>query len=314
MRSSRAASPLRATRLELAQGRRALAVVARGLADQRRLARREARQAGVEDQVARVLVVVVVVDGDADVVQHRRRPHQLALLRVAVVQAGRGQRVPHLQREPGDVLGVREVGVVLGGEVAHGVAADVARPAAVAEQRSKNTPSRRPASVASNASKPPASITPSMTSAPARIRSPREALIPGTSPRSAAVMSANSLDQLAERLARDAVALDAVGRQPGRELRRGGEVADRAADRRPAARRRPATRRSRAPARRARAAPSSASSLPRSAKRSVMRTAPSGHERTSAASRSSTRVSCIEPPPRSSTTPSDSVVELTAAR
>ena len=50
------------------------------------------------------------------------------------------------------------------------------------------------------------------------------------------------------------------------------------------------------------------------AKRSVMRTAPSGHERASTASRSRTRVSCIEPPPRSSTTPSDNVVELTAAR
>ncbi len=50
------------------------------------------------------------------------------------------------------------------------------------------------------------------------------------------------------------------------------------------------------------------------AKRSVMRTAPSGHERASTASRSPTRVSCIEPPPRSSTTPSDSVVEFTAAR
>ena len=59
---------------------RALAVVAGDLADQRGLARREAGQAGVEDQVARVLVVVVVVDGRADVVQHRRRPQQLALL------------------------------------------------------------------------------------------------------------------------------------------------------------------------------------------------------------------------------------------
>ena len=45
-----------------------------------------------------------------------------------------------------------------------------------------------------------------------------------------------------------------------------------------------------------------------------MRTAPSGHERMSTALRSSTRVSCIEPPPRSSATPSVSVVELTAAR
>ena len=45
-----------------------------------------------------------------------------------------------------------------------------------------------------------------------------------------------------------------------------------------------------------------------------MRTAPSGHERASTASRASTRVSCMEPPPRSSTTPWESVVELIAAR
>ena len=38
-------------------------------------------------------------------------------------------------------------------------------------------------------------------------------------------------------------------------------------------------------------------------KRSVIRTAPSGHERGSTAMRPSTRVSCIEPPPMSSTTP-----------
>ena len=45
-----------------------------------------------------------------------------------------------------------------------------------------------------------------------------------------------------------------------------------------------------------------------------MRTAPNGHERMSRASRSFTRVSCIEPPPMSSATPLLSVVELTAAR
>jgi len=54
-------------------------VVAGGLADQRGLARGEAGQPGVQDQVARVLVVVVVVDGGADVVQDGRGPQQLAL-------------------------------------------------------------------------------------------------------------------------------------------------------------------------------------------------------------------------------------------
>ena len=147
---------------ELAEARVALAVVAGGLADQRDSRGREARHAGVEDQVARVLVVVVVVDRDADVVQHRGRPQQLALLRVAAVQAGRGERVPHLEREPGDVLGVREVGVVLGGEVAHGrrggrrsTSARVAeqrleehalaqaRPRSPRQPRSRRPPSRR---------------------------------------------------------------------------------------------------------------------------------------------------------------------------
>ena len=106
-------------RRELAQPRLALAVVARGLADHRRLARREAGQAGVEDQVARVLVVVVVVDRRADVVEDRGGPEQLALVGPPGVQPGVGQRVPHLERELGDVLGVRRLGVVLGGEVAH---------------------------------------------------------------------------------------------------------------------------------------------------------------------------------------------------
>ncbi len=73
----------------------ALAVVARGLRDDRRLDRREPRQAAVEDQVAGVLVVVVVVDRHADVVQHARRPQQLALARVAVVQAEPGELVEH---------------------------------------------------------------------------------------------------------------------------------------------------------------------------------------------------------------------------
>ena len=90
-------------RRQLAERRRALAVVAGQLRDQRHLAGAEARQAGVEDEVARVLVVVVVVDGDADVVQHRRGPQQLALHRVAVVDAGGGQPVEHLEREVRDV-------------------------------------------------------------------------------------------------------------------------------------------------------------------------------------------------------------------
>ncbi len=46
---------------------------------------------------------------------------------------------------------------------------------------------------------------------------------------------------------------------------------------------------------------------------SVTRTAPSGKEADSCARRPATWVSCMLPPPMSSTTPSDSVVVLTAA-
>ena len=74
-------------------------MVAHGLADQRDLARLEAGQAGVEDEVARVLVVVVVVDGHADVVQQRRRPQQLALDRVARVEPRGGELVEEAERE-----------------------------------------------------------------------------------------------------------------------------------------------------------------------------------------------------------------------
>jgi hypothetical protein len=45
--------------------------------------------------------------------------------------------------------------------------------------------------VASTIPKPPASITVSITSAPARIRSPRANLMPGTFARSSAVIEAN---------------------------------------------------------------------------------------------------------------------------
>ena len=203
-----------------------------------------------------MLVVVVVVDGHADVVQQRRGPQQLALGRVAGVHAGRGSASQISSASRATCSACGEVGVVLRGEVAHGRRGGRRRTAAGRRsRRSKKTPSRRPASVASSASKPPASITAAITSAPARIRSARAGLMPGTSPRSAAGRSAKLLDQLVERVARDAVALDAERRQPGGELRRGREVAHRAADRRPAARRRPATAPTRALPRRARAAP-----------------------------------------------------------
>ena len=96
-----ASSPSSIRRLELLEVRHALAVIARGLRDERDLARREARQAGVEDEIARVLVVVVVVDRHADVVQHARAPQQLALPAVAGMQAGRGELVEERRARAG---------------------------------------------------------------------------------------------------------------------------------------------------------------------------------------------------------------------
>ena len=61
-----------------------------------------------------------------------------------------------------------------------------------ARWRSKNTPSRRPASVTSIASKPPASSTDWTTTAPARIRSARDGLMPGTFVRSSGGSAASS--------------------------------------------------------------------------------------------------------------------------
>ena len=85
----------------------------------------EARQAGAQDQVARVLVVVVVVDGHADVVEHARGPQQLALARVARVQPERRELVEHRERESRDVARVRDVHAVARGEVEHARAPDV---------------------------------------------------------------------------------------------------------------------------------------------------------------------------------------------
>ena len=194
---------------------------------------REPRQAAVEDQVAGVLVVVVVVDRHADVVQHAGRPQQFPLAGVALVQAERGQLVEHAQRQRRHVLGVGRVDGVLAGEVEHARVADVLehRRSPVAargppSRRSKKTPSRRPASVTSSDSKPPASSTPWTTIAPARIRSARAGLIPGMLARSRAGSSASLRDQLLQRLALDHHPLDADRRQTGGPLRRRGEVAD----------------------------------------------------------------------------------------
>ena len=136
------------------------------------------------------------------------------------------------------------------------------------------------------------------------MRSPRDGLMPGNLPRSAGVRAASSLDEAVELLARDDEALDAELGHVEVALRRGGQVADRAADADQARRRSgPATA-----ARSSLAATCARSSRiclglagPSPArKRSVMRTAPRRQESSSREWRPTTCTSCIEPPPMSS--------------
>ena len=116
----------------------------------------------------------------------------------------------------GDVVGVREVGVVLrrrGCAPTRGARRRTAAGRRRAAARRTRPRAGRPRSPRAS-SKPPASITASITSAPARIRSPRSGLMPGHlaalgrrhARRSSSISSS-------ERFARDAEALDAVRRQ-----------------------------------------------------------------------------------------------------
>ena len=215
---------------------------------------------------------------------------------------------------------VRGVRVVLRGEVQH------ARAAHVLEQRLGTVGERareedalaqaRPRSPRCP-SKPPDSSTCCTTTAPARMMSPRAGLMPGTRRRSATVMPARRSTRSSSASRSMTVALHAeLGHARARAAAppRGCGSCRRC---RRAARRPPATRRARACARRARAGAPSCLALagPSSGrKRSVIRTAPRRQESRSLASRSRTRTSCSEPPPRSSTAPSRRSVELTAAR
>ena len=98
-RSRRAASPGAEQRRQRPGLGHALAVVAGGLRDDRHLDRREPGQAAVEDQVARVLVVVVVVD-DMPMSCSMQAAHSSSRSRgVALVQPEPGELVEHPERE-----------------------------------------------------------------------------------------------------------------------------------------------------------------------------------------------------------------------
>ena len=130
----------------------ALAVVAHRLADQRDLALREAREPGAEDQVARVLVMVVVVDRHADVVEQRRGLEQLALLGVARVKPLGGEFVEEAAapaaRRGACARASCRTGRRGSGRSRGGCRRSAARPRS-ASRRWKKIPSRSPASVAS---------------------------------------------------------------------------------------------------------------------------------------------------------------------
>ena len=306
--------------LELLEVRHALAVIAGRLRDERDLARREPRQAGVEDEVARVLVVVVVVDRHADVVQHARAPQELALPAVAGVQAGRGELVEERQGEPRDVLGVGRVDVVARGEVEDRGAAHVVEQRRLAVEQLAEEDALAQAGlgdldrlVAARFEHRLHDDRPGEDEVGAAVLDPLDRRALGCRQRGELV------DEVVELLAVDLKALHAERRLAGLRpapRRRGCASCRRC--RRGAGWRVPA--RARRPRAIARTCFCSAlrcffvASSPSGRKCSVMRTAPSGHDPTRPGWRLLTSMSCSEPPPRSSTTPSASVVEFTAAR
>ena len=195
------------------------------------------------------------------------------------------ERVVHLQRQPGDVLDVRHVGLVLDGEVADGRLAHVSRTAArdrSSSVRARNTPSRRPASVTSMPSK-----RAELDHGLERQRGGEDdvaaaGLDPGKRAALVGRQRGELLHELGHHLGRDHEPLDAdVDRHRPRAGRRRRGCAPRRRRRRAAARSRPASRAPRASRARGRAragGPSSWAGRTRRGTRSVSRTAPSGNE------------------------------------
>ena len=202
------------------------------LADQGDLALAEPRQPGVEHEVARVLVVVVVVDRDADVVQQAGGAEQLARARVAVVQARRREVVEQAQRQRSDVARVSGRGVVLRGEVQHAGAAHVAeqRPFAARQRALEEHALAKPCLSRLDRLE--------VTGLEHRLDHDRagqhDVTARGLDPRHAAALGGRhrgeTVDQIIERRTLDHEALDAEGGHRQLTLDRRGEVAHRPAD------------------------------------------------------------------------------------
>ncbi len=328
-RSRRSTSPSPNSGAQRPRLGHALAVIARRLRHDRDLRRREPRQAAVEDQIARVLVMVVVVDRHPDVVQHARRPQQLALPVVALVQAQRGELVEHPQCQRRHVAGVVCVHVVARRQVQHRGASHVleqrraaialrAPASAVGEMALEEDPLAQPCLgdlqllEAPGLQRAPTTTAPGQDQVGARRLDPRHAARSAAGSAASRCTSSSSAASVTVAPWTPLVGIPAarwaatarlrtvppiptsrrpVARQPGRATELAGDVLAAAP---PAACASPG----RGPGESAR------SSAPPPAATSPTR-APAGRR---------TRTSCIEPPPRSSTQPSPSVVELTAAR
>ena len=180
----------------------------------------------------RVLVVVVVVDRHADVVQHACARKQLAVLVAEASITSARQPVVDLERQRRHVAHVRRGRAETAREVLHRLAAHVLdeRRVRPSRRRSKKIPSRSPASVTSSSSKPPSFMAAASTSAPPRITSPRSGLMPATLPRLEAGLAGELLHQLIEHVGGQHEAPHPAVRVAALLLRRGGEVADAAAD------------------------------------------------------------------------------------
>ena len=180
-----------------------------------------------------MLVVVVVVDGHPDVVEDRGRPQQLALVerrpgaarpaparrRARGRGRRRGRRVARRRRTGRRGCGPRRRGRrrTAGGRPARG-------------GRPGRSPSRSPASVASTrCDARRLHDRARRTAAPARMRSPRWGLIPGTVPRSLRGQRGEVVDQLVERRpASIGWPWTPKAGEPGAPLQGGGEIAHRA--------------------------------------------------------------------------------------
>ncbi len=148
-------------------------MVAHDVGDDLDLSRIEGVERGVGDQVVAVLVVALVVDCVADVVEQGGVLQPFALTRSQAVERGRDVEQP--QRQPGGLLGVQQHAGRALGELADLAAAHVGGCAidGSAAMAASTRPSRRARSETAKRSTPAWRTSSSSRTAPARIDSER---------------------------------------------------------------------------------------------------------------------------------------------